>query len=617
MKGIISILLSCLIMFSAFSLITASALDDNGSSDYSDIIDETAIPETSGAYYSASPDEAEKSETAYEPSEAYTTAPEENTEPSEAAYQDALLKEIVLGELKDGYKLCYLNIPPPPWMNEFSVQYGRYIFTDYNNEGESGHGYYVKKNDEKLMLSEAFERGITDIEEVVSIIKEKTPKEYNYRIFSVVDAEKLVKERYNLDNKLEYIGIMYAGYYLFYENNPERALVEWVLRFEFGDYAFDAYGGHTSNKEPEALGLYVLHEGKILNIKEALEEMPNDTIWTKDLVELINSKDLNYSFKIRHKEIESSETTSPTQPFTGMYIPWLTEPITATIPATTVPEPAEAETKTPRTTCPLDPESAYIKLKSKNTRDYKLDVFKELKDGVYLTHKNAGNVMGCYSSSCIDKYIYWICDDEFAAHIYDYKNNKEYKLTTAYNKGIISKKNLAVISKALDKPSIYGASLYENEEEISAGQKTSPYRFFAEYGAKKVKISNRKVVKLVTDKKGYVFVGLKKGKADVTITQKNGKPVSQKIIVKSSPKLTNKKGRKIKAVTVKAGGTAVVCISGKAKGVNNKYTNTNTAKVVSKKSAEKIKIYGLKKGKTTLKIKVNGVKLKLRVRVVR
>ena len=41
----------------------------------------------------------------------------------------------------------------------------------------------------------------------------------------------------------------------------------------------------------------------------------------------------------------------------------------------------------------------------------------------------------------------------------------------------------------------------------------------------------------------------------------------------------------------------------------------NMAKVTSKKSAKSLKIKGLKKGKTTLKITVNGVKLKLKVKV--
>lgn len=56
-------------------------------------------------------------------------------------------------------------------------------------------------------------------------------------------------------------------------------------------------------------------------------------------------------------------------------------------------------------------------------------------------------------------------------------------------------------------------------------------------------------------------------------------------------------------------------IKGKAKTVKNVYTNTKKAKVVSKKTTSTIKVKGLKKGSTTLKIKVNGVVLKLKVKV--
>ena len=54
---------------------------------------------------------------------------------------------------------------------------------------------------------------------------------------------------------------------------------------------------------------------------------------------------------------------------------------------------------------------------------------------------------------------------------------------------------------------------------------------------------------------------------------------------------------------------------GKDSDVWNKYKNTKKAKIVSKKSSSTIKIRGLKKGKTTLYVFVNGVKLKLKVKI--
>ncbi|MBR2547392.1 MAG: S8 family serine peptidase [Eubacterium sp.] len=119
------------------------------------------------------------------------------------------------------------------------------------------------------------------------------------------------------------------------------------------------------------------------------------------------------------------------------------------------------------------------------------------------------------------------------------------------------------------------------------------------------KSSNKKVC---TVKNGKV-TALKKGTATVTATLTSGQEVTCKVKVTTSPKLSKK------SITVKKGKTGTIKIIGKAKTVKNKYTNTKTAKVVSKRTASKIKVKGLKKGRTTLKIRVNGVTLKLKVTV--
>ena len=66
---------------------------------------------------------------------------------------------------------------------------------------------------------------------------------------------------------------------------------------------------------------------------------------------------------------------------------------------------------------------------------------------------------------------------------------------------------------------------------------------------------------------------------------------------------------------MKKGKTKKIAIIGKAPGIDNKYKNTKKAKVTSPASAKKIKIKGLKKGKTTLKIRVGSTWVKLRVKV--
>ena len=101
---------------------------------------------------------------------------------------------------------------------------------------------------------------------------------------------------------------------------------------------------------------------------------------------------------------------------------------------------------------------------------------------------------------------------------------------------------------------------------------------------------------------------LKKGFA--RITAKTGKKIyCFTIKVTSSPKLSKT------AVSVKKNKNTHVNIIGKASTVNNVYVNTSKAKILSKKNTTRLKIKGLKKGKTTLKVKVNGVVLKLKVTV--
>ncbi len=113
-------------------------------------------------------------------------------------------------------------------------------------------------------------------------------------------------------------------------------------------------------------------------------------------------------------------------------------------------------------------------------------------------------------------------------------------------------------------------------------------------------------VALVSDGK---VTALAKGRTVITATLSGGETQLCDINVTTSPKLSRK------VVTVKKGKTKKVTIIGKAPGIDNKYKNTKKAKVTSPASAKTIRIKGLKKGKTTLKIRVGSTWVKLRVKV--
>ena len=148
------------------------------------------------------------------------------------------------------------------------------------------------------------------------------------------------------------------------------------------------------------------------------------------------------------------------------------------------------------------------------------------------------------------------------------------------------------------------AFISHNKINLKAG-KTASLKVI---GGKAVswKSSNKKIVSI---KKGKV-TALKKGTATVTARLKNGQKLKSKINVLNNPKLSKSK------VKVKKNKTVSIKISGKASSVNNKYTKTKFAEVTSKKSANKIKIRGLKKGHTKLIITVNGKALAIKVKVI-
>ncbi len=125
-------------------------------------------------------------------------------------------------------------------------------------------------------------------------------------------------------------------------------------------------------------------------------------------------------------------------------------------------------------------------------------------------------------------------------------------------------------------------------------------------GAIKTLTSSDKKVALVKNNKLYA---LKKGTTKITAVLKDNTKFTKNFTVKTSPKLSKSK------LNVKLNKTAKVKIKGKSSAVKNSYSNTKKAKILSSKSSSTLKIKGIKKGSSTVKVTVNGVKLKLKVKV--
>ncbi len=126
-------------------------------------------------------------------------------------------------------------------------------------------------------------------------------------------------------------------------------------------------------------------------------------------------------------------------------------------------------------------------------------------------------------------------------------------------------------------------------------------------GSKKVKYSSNNSSVAKVSSTGKVSA-LKKGFARIT-AKVGSEKLYFTIKVTTSPKLSKA------SVTIKKGKYKYVLITGKASTVNNVYTNTKKAKILSKNNETKLKVKALRKGSTTLKVKVNGVVLKLKVKI--
>lgn len=198
--------------------------------------------------------------------------------------------------------------------------------------------------------------------------------------------------------------------------------------------------------------------------------------------------------------------------------------------------------------------------------------------------------------------------------LYVVGNGKAYTLKEAYDKLNI---NMDAVYSLINKTNLH----YNFTAVKIAQEKLSATNVSLKSGATKtIKVLNGKVksYKVVNSKvakvnsKGVV-TALNKGKTTVIVTLKDGNKLNCKVNVTTAPKLSKS------TVNVKVGKTVKVKALGKAKNIalkwtaSNKNVNTSIAKMIS---ASVLNIKGVKKGKTTIKVKVNNVKtLTLKVNV--
>lgn len=236
----------------------------------------------------------------------------------------------------------------------------------------------------------------------------------------------------------------------------------------------------------------------------------------------------------------------------------------------------------------------------------KYDLYYKISDYYNFSNKNIR--MGNYMFNCYQQHT------PYDLGLYVVGNGKAYTLKDAYDKLNI---NMDAVYSLINKTNLH----YNFTVVKIAQEKLSATNVSLKSGATKTikvlngkvksyKVTNNKVAKV--NSKGVV-TALNKGKTTVIVTLKDGNKLNCKVNVTTAPKLSKS------TVNVKVGKTVKVKALGKAKNialkwtVSNKNVNTSIAKMIS---ASVLNIKGVKKGKTTIKVKVNNVKtLTLKVNV--
>ena len=131
--------------------------------------------------------------------------------------------------------------------------------------------------------------------------------------------------------------------------------------------------------------------------------------------------------------------------------------------------------------------------------------------------------------------------------------------------------------------------------------------------------SSNKKVATVTSK--GVVTGLRRGTAIITVTV-GSKKLTCKVTVTNNPviKIGSKSVSAKKTYTIKEGKTLTLKLYRRVSSIKNTYASSkkSVAKVISKAKVDKVVIKGLKKGKATITIKLNGVRtFKIKVKVVK
>lgn len=525
-----------------------------------------------------------------------------------------------LGEVGE-YSLYY-NVTQYYQFLDYNVTIGEYIFNCFAQQKPYDLGLYVVGNSKAYTLADAYKELKIDMDTVYSLITSKYIN-YNFTVGkSIPDVTTQPSENHNVyyylkgatsSNNETTVGNHYntvikpnspyeIDYVVVTVNNKEKEVTKnsdgsYTVDLDNVDGEINIFASATPKKASEPI----------------TQDGGHDIVYNLSNVESSNTTDITYTgYKTTLTPKDGYVITYVSATVNGKDVGTITkENGIYTIDVrlvmgklTITAEAKDIVTDTPKEIQNLSPKTNFTVANLGKVGNYNLYY------NVTQYYQFFENIIkiGNYEFDCFAQ------QSPYGLGLYVVGNGKAYTLKDAYDKLNI---NMDAVYSLINKTNLH----YNFTVVKIAQEKLSATNVSLKSGATKtIKVLNGKVksYKVVNSKvakvnsKGVV-TALNKGKTTVIVTLKDGNKLNCKVNVTTAPKLSKS------IVNVKVGKTVKVKALGKAKNialkwtVSNKNVNTSIAKMIS---ASVLNIKGVKKGKTTLKVKVNNVKtLTLKVNV--
>lgn len=526
-----------------------------------------------------------------------------------------------LGEVGE-YSLYY-NVTHYYQFLDYNVTIGEYIFNCFAQQKPYDLGLYVVGNGKAYTLADAYKELKIDMDTVYSIIKSKYIN-YNFTVGkSIPDVTTQPSENHNVyyylkgatsSNNETTVGNHYntvikpnspyeIDYVVVTVNNKKREVTKnsdgsYTVDLDNVDGDINIFASATREKATQfstaRVGWHVNY-----NLSNVESSNTTDDAWMNYRT-VITPKTgyviTNISAKIHGKDVGKITKKNGTYEIFVEYLQGGPLVIKAEAKSVKIDTPKEIDKLCPN----------WILSVANLGKVGKYDLYYKISDYYNFSNKNIR--MGNYMFNCYQQHT------PYDLGLYVVGNGKAYTLKDAYNKLNI---NMDAVYSLINKTNLH----YNFTVVKIAQEKLSATNVSLKSGATKTikvlngkvksyKVTNNKVAKV--NSKGVV-TALNKGKTTVIVTLKDGNKLNCKVNVTTAPKLSKS------TVNVKVGQSAKIKIYGKAKGIEFGISGRNKNIEVwlyKMKDATGFEVEGLKKGKTTLKVKVNNVKtLTLKVNV--